>query len=41
MGLGLAIAREVADRHGVAMRLRRAEPSGLEVVFEWRDGPEA
>jgi signal transduction histidine kinase len=38
MGLGLAIAREVADRHGVAMRLRRVEPTGLEVVFEWETG---
>jgi signal transduction histidine kinase len=35
LGLGLSIAREVAERHGVSMRLRRVDPTGLAVVFEW------
>ena len=34
MGLGLHIARVVADRHGFAMVLRRSEFGGLEVEFE-------
>jgi signal transduction histidine kinase len=33
-GLGLSIARQVADRHGFGMEIRRSEAGGLEVEFE-------
>jgi signal transduction histidine kinase len=31
MGLGLAIAKDVAQRHGFDLRLRESEAGGLEV----------
>jgi signal transduction histidine kinase len=37
-GLGLAIAREVAQRHGFEMTLRRSDAGGLEVELQ---GPQA
>jgi signal transduction histidine kinase len=33
LGLGLAIAREVAEQHGLRLNIRRAEAGGLEVEF--------
>jgi signal transduction histidine kinase len=33
LGLGLAIAREVADRHGLQLRIGRSDRNGLEVEF--------
>jgi signal transduction histidine kinase len=35
-GLGLALAREIADRHGLYLDLRRPETGGLEVEFALR-----
>ena len=32
-GLGLAVAREVADRHGLYMDIRRPSTGGIEVEF--------
>ena len=31
MGLGLSIAKDVADRHGFTLELRRSEPGGAEL----------
>jgi signal transduction histidine kinase len=33
-GLGLSIAREVAQRHGFEMTLRRSDAGGLEVELQ-------
>jgi signal transduction histidine kinase len=33
-GLGLSIAREVAQRHGFEMALRRSDAGGLEVELQ-------
>jgi signal transduction histidine kinase len=38
LGLGLAIAREVAERHGLALHLRRSDQGGLEVEFRHEGG---
>ena len=35
-GLGLAVAREVADRFGLALNLDRPSTGGLEVTFSVR-----
>ncbi|MGE3844077.1 MAG: sensor histidine kinase [Vicinamibacterales bacterium] len=36
LGLGLSIARQVAERHGFAFDIRASESGGLEVVFSAR-----
>lgn len=36
LGLGLAIAKDVADRHGFAMEMRRSQFGGLEVELRGR-----
>lgn len=38
LGLGLAIAREVAERHGLVLHLRRSEAGGLEVELRTTAG---
>ena len=39
LGLGLSIAKDVADRHGFAIRFGRAEAGGLEVEFSGAISP--
>jgi signal transduction histidine kinase len=36
LGLGLSIAKDVAELHGLSLAMRRSAPGGLEVEF---DGP--
>ena len=38
-GLGLHIARDVADRHGYVLDLRRRDGGGLEVVLRGGQQP--
>jgi signal transduction histidine kinase len=38
LGLGLSIAKDVAQRHGLAMTMRRSAAGGLEIEFTGRRG---